>query len=556
MAELIVIQDSMSDSTLEQHVERKYFIEIPDSNAEVYNQSQIKWSTNQLTSSPDYNSARESEFLIPYSVDLTSSSNLSNGELALTLKNSVMDVVNSMIVKLNGTTVVDASDYSNIYYNWKLANETSKSSLPFLQNKLLFGGINNGELKYNAAASDSGIGESMNIVENLVSHDGNNLSIAPVSAANQVNTAFLTRASMTGFNPASTNNNLYIDAAKCTETRTSHYLSVDAKQKIYHLMITIPLDQFSFFKNMPLTRGSMFNIDLRCHTVSEITFPNTFTAAVSDANVASNTFGKPSIVSTQYGFNPLMIASDSLCKPAADGTISIKTGIGSVNGVVSPFGKKCYLRACMYKFESKFEQVYSSIHKKVFHYENIRMQPFYGVNPNNVNLMISTNQSKLTGVLIQTCLSRTINNLTSPATTTGSGAVSTLESPYTPSLCMKHSNMWTNVNIKLGGRNYYPENLNYSYQFYQDAIKNLLINGGMTPELGSGLVSESDFNNSYGFLYFDFNKLKTDQAEWGLGKSLEFTGRLNTKAALIDINAFYVYENELEINPSTSQLIL
>jgi len=82
------------------------------------------------------------------------------------------------MIILNGTTVVDASDFATIYYNWKLVNETSKSSLPF----------NNGELTYNTGVSGSGIGECMNDTENVVSSDGKNLSIAPVTAANDVNT--------------------------------------------------------------------------------------------------------------------------------------------------------------------------------------------------------------------------------------------------------------------------------------------------------------------------------------------------------------------------------
>ena len=180
------------------------------------------------------------------------------------------------------------------------------------------------------------------------------------------------------------------------------------------------------------------------------------------------------------------------------------------------------------------------------------MQPFYAQSPTNINIMITSSQNKLKGVLIQTCLSRLVNGLATPATAGGAG-FSTMESPYTPSLCMKNSSLWTNTNLKIGGINYYPQNLDYSYQMYQDNIKDLVINGGLTQELGSCLISESDFRNCYGFLYFDLQRLKSNEAEWMLSKSLEFTGKLNTLASAIDINAFYVYENEMTIDVSSSQ---
>ena len=364
MSDQTAIQKSLNDSINEQNVEKKYYLDIPDSNSNIYNSSQIKISTAQLTSSPDFFSASESDFLIPYTIKVSSSQVVTNGELMATLKNSCMDVINGIQIRLNNDTVVDLCNMSNVYYNWKLVTETSSTSLPFMENKYILA-KNDGNLTYQGAASAEGIGESMSKTSNKLDNLGVAVTdaLSSVYATSNCNTGYVKRANVTGFNPAETTNALYTSIANCDATRTSYY-AVSGNDRYFHIFLQIPLIQFDFFKKLPLVRSAMFNIDIQCHSVTDITIANTFTVASAGVNIASNTFAAPSVVSTQYAFNPVLLGDDTVSKSTVTGTLTISCGIGGVTGTVSPFQAKCYLRACMYKLETGFEQIYSNLSKK------------------------------------------------------------------------------------------------------------------------------------------------------------------------------------------------
>jgi len=268
-SDLTVIRNSMENFEPSNNVLQKYFLEIPDSNSEVYGASQIRLQTSQLTSSPDWFSGRESELLIPY-VHKVSSKNAAGADLSIgatgvelmtTLKNSVLDIINSLSVKMNGKLVVEPCDLTNTYLNFMLCATTSKDALSLLENQMMFA-LNDGEMVYKGAASSNGIGECNNNiykVKKTVDAD-----VADADAQVEVgqvlskilgnydqNTGYLKRASVTGFNPVEdveTNNNLYINANNCVATRTSHFVHTSDSVKYYHMFIRIPLNQFDFFK--------------------------------------------------------------------------------------------------------------------------------------------------------------------------------------------------------------------------------------------------------------------------------------------------------------------
>lgn len=550
---------AISSQKSEQIFSKYYEKDIKDSNNGDYPSNQVNFVTNEV-GTEDWSNPREWEAHIPMETVLSSDQNLTGLDLLLTLKNSNMSHINSLIVKHRGVTVVHPTDLSNLLWDFRILTEYVENN-PTL-NTLNFS-KNVGTIRHNSAATRFGIGETMNELYSSDLSVGNNAALCTSLTEQYQNTGFVKRCNMTNLNIGDTDISKYVDVTTVKNAQKSFCVATDARTKKYHWMLIIPLGQFPYFKSCPLMQSSEFDITFTVHTIA-MTLTATKVAAIeSIGGIASHgvsaTLPAAAVVavdgSREYytlnctssspsnRFNPLMIGCDSSFGTIADtATINITQTIGS-----TVFGRRSVLKCKMYKMDEKMQDAYTASFtnpgKPIF-YENHKMTFKKDVPGGSQELIqLSSNQSKVTGILLCTLLSKSSN-----------GNVDPLLTPFNPSLNAKHAG-WTNFNVIVGGIPLFPKAMNYTYQFFNEHVKSLTVNGGLESYSGSGLISKRDYEEGYGYVYVDLSFMKTDEASYNTSRSWEIDGIINCKSSLsFDVYAFLIYEDSVVIDVSTSEI--
>lgn len=544
----IMLENGLNDSIDESNVEQKYYLDIVDNQGGVFQNDTVELSTENLRTTSNLVSWPESSFQFPLKITLLYAMSM-NATIPLAVKNSILDFLYSYEIKMNGEAIIDRTNLSNILNNWKLVALNTPND-EFTRDELLYS-KNDCTVFYSNAESVSGMGECNNRVGLRKTTLPTRIETLDVddTANKNINKGYIKRANLMSEIP-----DVYMDKNKYGQIRKSYLdISGDKKTYTYNMWINIPLRYISdFFQKAPLMRGAFLECNFDMNMVQSLVVPHTHKIETA-TNVAFEKFKKPTSSITSKNFNPFQLGSDLAQKvtPAitdATGTISISSEIGGA------FGTKCYLHLCMYKLNPLYESTYFSNNSPAkIYYETVRMQTFYKTT-NNVNIQIATNARKLKYVLIQTLVHQGKNaNDTALNHATITNGNSTLLSPFTSSNSTK--GQYYNAQILVGGTDYYKKAINYDYEFYTEQYNNIQINGGISRQFGSTNLSKEDYmKNGYGFMLFDLSRLKS-QTEWSMSQSLEFTATFLGNHAEIDLNVFYVSENDITLDLQTSNKV-
>ena len=113
----------------------------------------------------------------------------------------------------------------------------------------------------------------------------------------------------------------------------------------------------------------------------------------------------------------------------------------------------------------------------------------------------------------------------------------------------------TNFNVLLSGTNLYQSNINYRFEnWLQENRQSNAVNGGLSLGLSSGLLSQSDFENGYGFVYVDLSR-KISQASDDISRSIQVVGT-NNSAVCIDYYCIIAYERQISLSTSTGYPVI
>ena len=514
MADQYELMSSMANQSNAQVFKRKYHMRIPDTNGQAYPNAQINWNLSALTTNNAFLSCKQSSLEIPYIAHVTSSvaiGTLVQNTYMIALKKSVMDLVNGMSLTLNENAIINFCDLSNLATQFKILSTWSQDDITTKGDVINWAKNNSDSYAYDGAVSANGIGENNNVVTNLTFNPGNGIE---QGLGTVQNSGFRRRANKTSYNVLGTEIAKYSSLANVQNSRKSfmHYESTTSMY--YYIMVTIPLAQMhDLFDKLPLIRNPYIKLTMQMHTAT----------AVIPYTHATTVMGLTS-VSSSFNYNPLMISkvTDGFVG-TADCNITIKSGIGAVDNSNNFLGtdRTCYFNACLYEFNPEGEKKYiESVGNKVIKYQDVYSNRFVNCS-GPINWQIHTGLSKIRGLLIVTNLGSGVNTLATPATAVGAGT-SVLLSPFSSGENMLGCS-YTNVNVKLGGLPYYVENLNYGYDVYKREILSYnSVNGGLTPGVNSGLISQNDWESGV-FAYHFFDLSKKSATEDDIQKTIHFT---------------------------------
>ena len=309
-------------------------------------------------------------------------------------------------------------------------------------------------------------------------------------------------------------------------------------------------DLHPLFENLPMMKNPSQYLSLTLNTNMIHTISLDSSGALTAVSITNATNTCPYQL-TEVGLNS---ATGLNVKNNLAGTISASISVGTCKNVhsdnaVSSDLKQCLFHACFVRLNTpSFDLYSSSVQPKPVFYEECYAQLISSIASGaSVNQIISGTFSKLRKIVI--C----------PYITSTRGTINTLhpfQSPWCsePSTCTAYVGnvAMTNFNVRVGTQNVFPSNIVYAYENYLQYFKSQnAINGGISNYLNNGLITQSDWENGYGFRVVDLSV--QNQSNDLASKQITVTFK-NDSTVTMDYIVLVYYEKNLLVNTERGTL--
>ena len=553
MADSLLYEISKAEVMSGEPFVKRENVYLIDQNNGSYTNNQIILDCASLSNSGKWCDWADASVVVPLLITMTSATNFSATacDFAVGLKNGFYQVINSINIEYNNTSVVQVSNFTNMYISYKLNTSLSVNDIVTIGNQIGFREDSYQSWIYNAVAGSSGNG-SCNNLDNFAGLDP-----AQAYDGTQSNNGMLLRQlDITFTNGQNGVDTLLgaswqsVSAQFAKSYTTGVVLSNGVYGKAWNILATIRLKDISdFFAQMPLTRNAYIKMYINLNqSVTTINF---------DAPVAG--LGAMHVASSDvivYGgiTNPLMVASAYTgcgMQPigALAGVKTFKVSVSVLQTLDStcptaiaknPMLTSCRLYANLYTMNPMKEEEYLAQRTKTIRYKDIFQYQFLNVQ-SAFNFLVSNGISRLQEIVICPMVASTYNG-----DPTGATSFSPIRSPFASEPATCSPLMWVNnFNIQISGINCFINNEQYGYEQFQNELYGVnSINGGLTNGLTSGLISQNAFYNNYGYLVADVaRRLPEDNSP----KSVQISGTCLSQAK-IDLYVFCVFEKSITID--------
>ena len=544
MADDFVLHTSMNLPDTSFDYNRKDSVYISDSNNGSYSSGQIQLDLSTFANSNRYLNWKESVLVIPIvltmSDDGTTISTDNENNFALSLKNGVHHLINSMSLMLTNNEVIPVQSFNNLLVNYKLLTSFTPADEENLADTLLF----SKDTAY-SATWDSARGVVNNsIVATQQSID----TFLPGTTTLNYNKGRVRRMLNTSFdasaNLGSTGN--FTTKALITGVGKSQVYEKTTSLITHHILATIPMRFLhDFFDKIFLMKNAYYRLCINTHLPSSATIAYTTAPAV----------GATVSVSTPYGVCPFQISEVSaggtgFKKSATASNITVRCGIVSAGTSATSFQglTSCRLYGCLIEMTPALERQYlSSPVKKLLYNDILSYNTITGIASGaSVNSLLTPSLSRLRTLYIFPFITKSAN---------GTLAIAPMNSPFdsAPGTCSPFAYI-TNLNVQLSGINIYLENKSYRFQnFLEETRPKNSINGGLQMGLSSGLVNQMFYDSSYPVVTIDLSRHPQESDDIAKSVLVSFT---NQASKTMDYICIIEYEKQLNLNVEVGAIVI
>ena len=560
---------------------KKDWLNILDNQNANYNSNQSVIDTSQLSNSNKWMSYREAYLSVPMLLSLATTdlataggfqpaTDATSADYAIGLKNWFGQIIHSLTLDYNGTTIIQQTPWCNMWNSFKLMTslslgdvETQGATIGFFPDDPL-----SWTMIGAAGVSTEGSGVCNN--SNLVSNS--NLTIFNRYRQTEGNEGFLKRQRCINYDPDATagvnvggagvNTFGSLMSASTTSQVWKSYVSqktngVNATtQGVFAISIqaTIYLKHLhSFFAMCPLLKGAYMKMTLNLNNTS-----TSFTAG-DDAGGNNSFITLGSTSNAVGGVCPIMIASgkagNGSSKSILGGSYTANLSVGAkcldptIASVVNDggVGRSIYLYVPSYTFNPVFEQSYLSSPIKSIQYTDIYQYQVLkvGGSSGQINNLITNGIANIKSILVIPFFSTGTANSGLPT------GMPVYQSPFDPAGCGATSPLTglTNFNVVVSGQNTIYNTQRYAFEEFNNQFYGVnAVNGGMTDGLTSGLIDRLGFDMEYSYYYVDLSRMLP--VEESVPKSVQLVGQ-NTSQKELDFWVFIEYGVSVDIDALT-----
>lgn len=553
MADNLLFEVSNSTELDGEPFTRKDRIYIIDQNNGSYTNNQVILDTASISNSGKWADFSSATIAVPILITMTSTFDFStsNVDFACGLKNSYTQLISSMNVEYNNAPAVQITNFSNMYISYKLNTTLCVDDLVIIGSQIGFAKDTAQSWKYSNTPTINGLGSTNNnddIVTTLYSDTYKGVSGNIGFAKRQLESTFTDGqtgvSTILGANWASISSQYQRPYTTATTLANGYY------QKSWNILGTWRLkDMSDFFEKLPLIRGAYIKLYINLNqSRSKIAISGT-TGVVSTTNSDLTVFGGNT--------NPLMIASAEVSNGLYDlkNDVVISTANQSFTFSVSLLNSldpnctvnnkyagqaNCRLYCDLYTLAPDREAEYlESNRTKVVRYRDVFQYQCINVQKGGFNFLITNGLSNMQEIVVCPMIAAAYNGTGNQAT-----SFSPLVSPFAsePATCspLMYINNW---NIQISGVNAFINSKQFGFEDFQDELYGVgSVNGGKTDGLSSGLISQNDFYNNYGYLVANVSRRLAEEDR--TPKSVQILGNNITDVPL-DLFVFCVFEKEI-----------
>lgn len=555
---------------------KKDWLNILDNQNGNYNSNQSVIDTSQLSNSNKYMSYREAYLLMPMLLTLGTSTLATAGafdpttaaksaDYAIGLKNWFGQMIHSITLDYNGTTIIQQTPYINMWNSFKLMTTLSWSDIATQGATIGFYPDDPLSWSFQGAVSANGIGVCNNtdfgttVFGGIVQGQFNNYN------SSGGNRGFMKRQQYINYDVAGSSGSATFAGQLDTDQTKNiwkSYISnkvqgVNATtQGLFQITISSVVylkHLHSFFNMCPLLKGVFMKLTL--------TLNNTTIAFDCDVNAGAATLDSYTLQSVSNavgGVCPLMLASGSAnnggrsafantaaadCSYRANlsvGAICLDSQLKTAGAADGTEARSIYLYVPAYTFNPVFEQAYLSSPIKVIKYTDVYQYQILNIpaKTGQINNLLTNGIANIKSVLLLPFYSTS-------ATGTGLPAY---QSPFDPAgtgptspLCLL-----SNFNIVVSGQNTIYNTERYAFEQFVNQLYGVnAINGGMVDGLNSGLIDQLGFDMEYCYYYVDVSRMLP--VEESVPKSVQVVGQ-NMSAKAVDLWCFIEYGVDVSVD--------
>jgi hypothetical protein len=557
MADNLLYELSVTDEKFAEVFINREVVTAYDSQNGVYSTSSILLDLSSIANQTRFTSFKEGTIDMPIVLsirDTTAGGTAANANIdtldyyqVIGLKNSFNHLIHSMTLKINNTEVVSQTELSSVPHVFRLLTELSQEEQEKMGSSFGFFKDNSNSWAYSNSAIMSNNGLA-NVNAGVFQNEG------LVRRLEKLSVVAPSEGIENGLREAGnivSNDNFYQqfgigawDAVNATTTAL--------RARAFYGIISIKLaDLHDVFNQLPLMKGAYLSMTL---IVNQCSVDFTYNSATKEL-YDNLTVNVPS-----SGVCPIMLnnlpfdANGEFNRDTAltDGnTYKVALGIGRsfdpalTNSLPShPIFNTIQVRVPQYDFNPAFSKLYvDSGDEKEIRYIDYQRPTIQTISAGaQINTQFSTGIARLRSVLVCPFVASTSND-----------GIIAYQSPLgsEPASCSPYCHLG-GYNININGRPIYPADMkNYGYQHFLEEISPLGVNGNLTRGLTSGLISQDDWENNFGYYYTNTARRMPEVYDSATSVSLQCSNR--TKLNL-DLQAFLAYERRMILNVQSGQV--
>lgn len=544
--------------------EKKHYSFFNDLNMGSYSSNQILFDLRGLVNQSGWVDWANSFLLIPAKIEVSSTvfqneahSDTTAGTrptvdnaFAVAWKNH-QNLFSSCAVQISGYSATNNSDNNNQLQNFTMLTEFSQQALETEGGQIGFYKDSAESIYYmddrSPVGLTGGLGECNNVIDGSVF--AANHGYTGVNFVNKGRQRRMIDSSTdTTYDPAYPYVPAYPSYTKSI-LQSQQKARVDRStpgKVVFEQEIIFPLKYLhDVFKKVGVMRGLQVSMTLYTN----------INASCTITTLAGPAYG-PMIPTSSHGVIPFTLSPlGGGLKLTGVGTVTVTSSIGNSTNQpcrmyiqkiqMSPLTEQRFLSECREKLV---------VYKDFLSYQQLAITPGAQVN------YIMATEARVVGLLVIPQISALVNGTSTGSLSASSnagqtGAFAPSNGPFSsaPSTCMPYGYV-TNFNVLVNGVQHYPSNELYTWERFLQEIPQRGLNGNYDHQLSSGLISYSDYQTGYGFIYVDLSRYSS-KGEYDVKKAYSVIFN-NASAVTCDYTILLIYEKSMRLSVATGDLLM
>jgi hypothetical protein len=588
------------DETLESEILEKPFTSkemqfVFDTNNGTYN-NQILFSTGMMNSTGKWVDFQNSYLEIPFTMAMRSTAQGAGGAgvaqditgvanpFMMGLKNGSIQLIDSIILQYNGTSVIQNSIFTNVMQHFKILASWTQEDLTKWGAATMFAPDQTNSFKWTAGTTASppvggpfGDGTSNTNITPPTAGGIGNAGFSYNTTSYTSNSGYLKRLQYAGLNSTTAMDGPRTESAQSASLVGKNYYGTTGagSNTIYYWQVLLTIrckDISDFFNKIPVMKAGRIDLTINFNAfTSVINFtPGAAGPPIADGKLATASYNQLSGHTCPYmvsgaavgpygvaanapviggvGQQPLALSGVVATGLTTGCGINGVTGVSALSSVGSPAFNNCRWYIPTFECDPVYEQQLLATNpiKTIYYDDFYTYTSIKNVSTSFQNLITSGVKNPQYVVLFPfyssaNAYSGTCQN-NSPFESVFDSAPATT-SPVSIS----------DFQVQCGGRTMFPLIETYTFQQFMDEFSSIYaLNGGKSDIVTSGLINKDQWEKAPVYICNLSRRLPSDD---GTAKSVQVSGTIRSQnpvtfasGATIDIIAFVVYQRKCEFN--------